>query len=258
MKLNRLHASCLMVMLYMALHSSGQLPTMITQGKITFERKVNAYGLLRDHFNFPDNQRFQQFSEQYKANYPQFHEAYFDLYFNDSLSVYMPDKAPASIDHFIDVIASGNTILHNLHTLQSVSSKSIAGTDYLIKQPLKNIKWRYTNDTREILGFHCHRANAIILDSIYVVAFYTDQITAKAGPESFWGLPGMILEIALPNNYILWEAKKVTAEAVAQKIFSVEPKGAKSSEAALMTAADTFLKANIGVVINWFLLITQL
>ena len=236
----------------------GQLPTMISKGKITFERKVNAYGLLRDNFDIADNSRLQQFSDQYKASYQQFHKSAFELYFNDSMSFYTPVKTVNSSDQFIDVIASGNSVLTNFHTLQHLSDKSLADNHYVIKAPLQKIKWRYTNDTREILGFHCHRANAIILDSIYVVAFYTDQITSRSGPESFWGLPGMILQIALPGNYIIWEAKKVVAQDLPAKTFDFRPKGDKSSPEALTKAAESFLNNNIGFVVNWFLLMTRL
>jgi GLPGLI family protein len=48
------------------------------------------------------------------------------------------------------------------------------------------------------------------MDSIYVVAFYTDQIPVSGGPESFTGLPGMILGVALPYEHITWFATKVS------------------------------------------------
>jgi GLPGLI family protein len=48
------------------------------------------------------------------------------------------------------------------------------------------------------------------MDSIYVVAFYTDQIPVSGGPESFTGLPGMILGIALPYEHITWFATKIS------------------------------------------------
>ena len=43
------------------------------------------------------------------------------------------------------------------------------------------------------------KAVAKICDSVVVVAFYTDQILVKGGPESFNGLPGMILGLAIPR-----------------------------------------------------------
>ena len=55
-----------------------------------------------------------------------------------------------------------------------------------------------------------------MLDSIYVVAFYSDEIHVSAGPESFHGLPGMILGVAVPHENVTWFATKVTE--------TVEPK----------------------------------
>jgi GLPGLI family protein len=42
-----------------------------------------------------------------------------------------------------------------------------------------------------------------------VVAFYTDEILVSGGPESFHGLPGMILGLAVPRLYTTWFATKV-------------------------------------------------
>jgi GLPGLI family protein len=49
----------------------------------------------------------------------------------------------------------------------------------------------------------------LILDSIYVVAFYSEEIVPSGGPESFSGLPGMILGVALPHDNVTWFATKV-------------------------------------------------
>ena len=47
------------------------------------------------------------------------------------------------------------------------------------------------------------------MDSVYVIAFYTDQITTTGGPESFNGLPGMILGVAIPRINTTWFATKL-------------------------------------------------
>jgi len=53
-----------------------------------------------------------------------------------------------------------------------------------------------------------------MMDSIYVVAFYTIAIPVSGGPESFSGLPGMILGVALPHENITWFATKVNDKPV--------------------------------------------
>ncbi len=62
---------------------------------------------------------------------------------------------------------------------------------------------------REIAGYTCRRANALVMDSIYVVAFYTEVIPVSSGPEIFSGLPGMILGVALPHENVTWFATSV-------------------------------------------------
>lgn len=80
----------------------------------------------------------------------------------------------------------------------------------MLTDSLRKIRWKITDETREVAGYQCRRANALILDSVYVVAFYTDEIHVSGGPELFSGLPGMILEVALPHDNVIWRATKVT------------------------------------------------
>ena len=47
--------------------------------------------------------------------------------------------------------------------------------------------------------FLCRKALTKICDSVVVVAFYTNEIIPSGGPESFGGLPGMILEFGHPQ-----------------------------------------------------------
>ncbi|SJN18479.1 hypothetical protein FM107_01375 [Sphingobacterium sp. JB170] len=42
------------------------------------------------------------------------------------------------------------------------------------------------------------------------MAFYSESIIPTGGPESFCGLPGMILGVALPHENVSWFATKVT------------------------------------------------
>lgn len=83
------------------------------------------------------------------------------------------------------------------------------GGKFIVTDSVRKIEWRITNEIKDIAGYNCRRANAVIMDSVYVVAFYTDQIVPKTGPESFTGLPGMILGVALPHEHITWFAKNV-------------------------------------------------
>ena len=80
---------------------------------------------------------------------------------------------------------------------------------YTITDTLNNITWRFTDEYRDIAGFECRRVNGATADSLYLVAFYTDQIPVSAGPGLSSGLPGMILGLAIPEMHIQYWATKV-------------------------------------------------
>jgi GLPGLI family protein len=99
-----------------------------------------------------------------------------------------------------------------------------------------------TSETRNIAGFECRRANALIMDSIYVVAFYTDEIITPGGPESFCGLPGMILGVALPHQHVTWFATKLIDESLKPADFKIPTKGKVVTNASLKESLKESLK----------------
>jgi GLPGLI family protein len=63
------------------------------------------------------------------------------------------------------------------------------------------------------------------MDSVYVFAFYTDEIMISGGPCSISGLPGMILGLTIPRLYTSFIATKVMANDV--DMASIKPVAAK-------------------------------
>jgi len=101
----------------------------------------------------------------------------------------------------------------------------INGKVYSIVEENRKILWKLTEEKKVIAGYECRRANGLIFDSIYVVAFFSEKFIPKIGPESFDGLPGLILGITIPSEHISWFAIKVTPMEIQQKI--VPPSVAK-------------------------------
>src|SRR5690606_11726838 len=107
-----------------------------------------------------------------------------------------------------------NIVANDLVSKTSIIQKQVFEETFLINDSLRKIKWKITDELRDIAGYQCRRANGLMMDSIYVVAFYTDMIPVSSGPESFSGLPGMILGVALPYENITWFANKVIEKPV--------------------------------------------
>lgn len=172
----------------------------IHAGTIEYERKEN----IRNEFEGQG-----EFAEEYKKNMAEYKTTYFNLYFSGPTSLFEPGRDAPGAPNFWSMPGSSNTIYADRATGLAVSQKEFSGTTVLVSDSLRKAHWRITSDTRMIAGFECHRATTVILDTVFVVAFYTDEILTPSGPESMGGLPGMILGMVVPKLHTSWYATKV-------------------------------------------------
>jgi len=203
-----------------------------TSGTIQFDRNMNMYAIMKKRINSENEAFMQQFVDAYiKAN-PQFKVLKSTMSFSDNKTLFVPIEPETTTNNFFgdDPMTTQNNIVYtDLATNAQISQKKVFEETFLVKDTTRKIRWKITDETREIAGYTCRRANAIVLDSIYVVAFYTTEIPISGGPENFGGLPGMILGIALPHENITWFASKVTDASLAQNTV-VPPKKGKPAD----------------------------
>jgi GLPGLI family protein len=184
-----------------------------TSGTVEFERRTNAYAVIQKAMTKDNEAWLQPALDYYKKNSPQFKTLTAKLTFGDSKTLYTPNYADMPTNEFMGdspMLNQFNTIFTDLADKNYVNQKAVFEQTYLVKDSLRKITWKITDETRDIAGYTCRRANGIYLDSIYVVAFYTTHIPVPGGPELFCGLPGMILGVSLPHENITWFATKVT------------------------------------------------
>lgn len=111
------------------------------------------------------------------------------------------------------LLDSRSAIYQDLKKDQVISKFDISGSTVLIQDSLLDVRWKITDEYREIAGYQCRRANGVVLDSVYVVAFYTDQIPISVGPGTIHGLPGMIMGLVIPEQHYNIYASKVSVAA---------------------------------------------
>jgi GLPGLI family protein len=212
----------------------------LSQGKIEFERRINLYA-QREAISDPGDDAWLEFSKKLTNK---FKTDYFDLAFTRTKSLYRPGReSPDKPDpFFFQPPAQENVIFADLGQERSVSEKKVFEQTFLVEDTLRQIKWKITDETRVIAGFSCRRANAMIMDSIYVVAFYTDEILTSGGPESFSGLPGMILGVALPHQHVTWFATKVEAVTVPETLVAAPAKGKHVTNNGLLQTLQNAIK----------------
>lgn len=184
-----------------------------TNGTIEFEKSINMYAIIKKMINTENESYYNPAFDQYKKTQPQFKKMKSIMNFADNKILYTPQPEEATNNGFFGsspINTQINTIATDLATSSSITQKKIFEELFLVKDSLRKINWKITDEFREVAGFNCRRANALVMDSIYVVAFYTEEIPVSGGPESFTGLPGMILGVALPHDNTTWFATKVT------------------------------------------------
>lgn len=129
-------------------------------------------------------------------------------------------------------MGGGGKLYKNVKDKTYTLDKEMFGKEFLIKDTLTNIKWKMEAETKQIGNYLCYKATAVqpasktdfrnfrrknaeanaaktaekekstnIMDQvelpkeITITAWYTPQIPISQGPENYWGLPGLILEI---------------------------------------------------------------
>lgn len=188
------------------MHSFAQMQTdFVSAGKITFERKTNVHRLY-----FTESE-MDSWDEMFKKMIPQFQVNYFELVFGQDKSIYRQtkDQPENKMGFFGDAPGSKNVVYKDFTNQKAVSQKQIFEKQFLLNDSLSHFEWKLQAETRTIAGFECKKAITKICDSVVVVAFYTEEILSNSGPESFGGLPGVILGLAVPRLYTTWFATKL-------------------------------------------------
>jgi GLPGLI family protein len=202
----------------------------ISKGIVEYEVKVNNHKSMGEGM----------WSDMMRDKLPKISTSYYQLTFNNDKSIYqfnrkdLASKMPWGGDD------EDNIWYNDYVNDKYVQQKSIFGETYILSDSLLHIKWKITNENREIAGFNCRKAVGVIFDSVYVFAFYTDEITASGGPLSLHGLPGLILGITIPRMYTSWVATKVQVMEVDENKI-IAPKKGKQKKARELK--ETVLKA---------------
>src|SRR5690606_18035958 len=110
------------------------------------------------------------------------------------------------------------------------ASKQVFEEKFLVQDSMRKLEWKIKDEIRIIAGYKCRKAVSKICDTVYVVAFYSEDIMVSGGPEMFSGLPGMILEIAIPRLYSTSIATKIETTPPKVEDLKVPEKGKKGSQ----------------------------
>ncbi len=208
----------IILILFVLISTRSFSQVFIDKGMIEYEVKSNNYKLFGDGI----------WAEMMKDKLPKFTIKYFQLTFAGNKSVYkynrIDDKNKLPWGNEGD---EDNLWYNDYEQSDFVQLKNVFGDNYLLTDSLVKIDWKITNESREIAGFNCRKAVGRLFDSVYVFAFYTDEITVSGGPMGLHGLPGMIMGITIPRMFTSWLATKVSVNGIDEKLIAAPTKGRK-------------------------------
>lgn len=182
------------------LQYAGAQTMFISKAVIEFEVKTNIKKTIGNS----------SWAEMLKENMPQFKTGYFNYTFADNKSVFKFDHwDDKKVPEWMRKSDEENVWYFDHNKGRFSMLKNVFGSNFYVEDSIPHIEWRLTNENRVIAGFNCRKAVGKIMDSVYVFAFYTDEIMIPGGPCSINGLPGMILGLTIPRLYASWIATKV-------------------------------------------------
>jgi GLPGLI family protein len=97
--------------------------------------------------------------------------------------------------------------------------------DFLISDKIGSVPWRLTNKSTKILDYTCLGAE-LKLDERSVTAWFASEIPISAGPDRFYGLPGLILAVEV-NGETAFLATSVDLAPPAEGLLSKPDEGRK-------------------------------
>lgn len=178
------------------------------------------------------------------------------LTFDKNTSIYKEDEAlapPAAGGGMVFISSAGGsgTLFKNIKDQLFTNQQETFGKQFIIKDQLQPIEWELHGETKNIGDYTCYKATyskqieasslmtfsssddedkdedskvSSEMKTITVTAWYTPQIPVSNGPESYQGLPGLILEINDGDLTILCSKITINPD---KKIEISEPKKGK-------------------------------
>lgn len=151
----------------------------------------------------------------------------YTLNFSKLNSTYIQNKEitpEVNYDNKVSIIGNGgvDVFYKDVSKRSYTNKKELFGKVFLIKDSLPMLAWQMNNETKQIGKYICYKAikseekerlTFIMVDgknephtekvNVVTTAWYAPEIPVNNGPDYYWGLPGLILEINEGKKTIL-------------------------------------------------------
>lgn len=211
---------------------SNMLKAQDFSGQAVYETKIQMKDFKIEMGDIPEEMRLKMQEKMRKA-----FEKTFIMDFNKTESLYYPEEkleAPSQgsdISFKMSGPADGKKY-KNVKDKIEISEEDFFGKEFLIQDSLPRWDWKLESETKKIGNYNCNKAVAVIPVSAeslkeyedekkksaenktkfleikepkeqVITVWYTPEIPVSQGPDGYWGLPGLILEVNDGNKMTL-------------------------------------------------------
>jgi GLPGLI family protein len=101
-----------------------------------------------------------------------------------------------------------------------------------VDDSLHTPKWKVMNQIKDVAGYICMKA--VTEDTVKkqkITAWFAGDIPISAGPERYFGLPGVILELDINEGDVVITATKIEFKKLDKELIIPKTKGKKIKDA---------------------------
>jgi GLPGLI family protein len=189
------------------------------------------------------------------------------LSFNQTESTWKKEEslgggpATASAGGAVFMVASsgeGSTLYKNIADQSFLEEQDMMGKAYLVKDMLEPVEWELSEETKKVGNYTVQKASYTrivdskrfstgmtemenVKDTLQVTVWFTPEIPVSHGPENFFGLPGLILEVQNQGRTLICE--KIELNPSANPVVIERPsKGKEITQAEFRTVQEEGMK----------------
>ena len=153
------------------------------------------------------------------------------LSFNQTESTWKKEEslgggpATASAGGAVFMVATsgeGSMLYKNIADQSYVQEREVMGKEYLIQEKSEPFEWELSGETKKVGNYTAQKASFTkivdskrfstgmtemenVKDTLQVTVWFTPEIPVSHGPENYFGLPGLILEVQNQGRTLICE-----------------------------------------------------
>ena len=189
------------------------------------------------------------------------------LSFNQTESTWKKEEslgggpATASAGGAVFMVATsgeGSTLYKNIADQSFLEQQDMMGKAYLVKDMLEPVEWELSEETKKVGNYTVQKASYTrivdskrfstgmtemenVKDTLQVTVWFTPEIPVAHGPENFFGLPGLILEVQNQGRTLICE--KIELNPSSDPVVIERPsKGKEITQAEFQTVQEEGMK----------------